>query len=202
VVYRVCYRPASARFDYSGGACTGVRVCVIGAMKIKLHQPKEYKAMVTLTIIPLENTDIAHMCVADLERMYLRWAYNHDYRTKVARYPGSNGMAQFVPHDLNDDGIGGHLWTVVHIDVPHEWLQGENGVHHFRRVSPFDSSGKVLSCLVMVSVTWGEPTATKPIRSYDLVLDRATDKTTGQTATARCVLDGELLGVQREAQNV
>ena len=84
-----------------------------------------------------ESQDWAEM----LERMYMRWAEQHDF--KVAQL------------DRQDGEVAGIRSASYEVDgeFAYGYLQGENGVHRLVRISPFDSNARRHTSFASVFVT-------------------------------------------------
>ncbi|WP_298067547.1 peptide chain release factor 2 [uncultured Mailhella sp.] len=65
-----------------------------------------------------------------LERMYLRWAELHHFKTEIVDYlPGDEAGIKSVTIRIQGDNAYG-------------LLQGEKGIHRLIRISPYDASGR------------------------------------------------------------
>ncbi len=78
---------------------------------------------------------------AMLQRMYLRWAEKHGYKTEIIDF-----------QEGDEAGIDGVSFTVAG-DHAFGYLRSENGVHRLVRISPFDANARRQTAFAAVEIT-------------------------------------------------
>lgn len=161
--------------------------------------------MITINITPATAPNyLVHYCVSLLERMYLRWADRHNYKWSLeAKLPERRGAGpQNMPSAPNDDGAGGLLWSIIHIDAPDGSLDDEHGVHMLNLVSPYDAGARRYTTFVYVEIEGlgevniaGMEMAT---RSYNFIRGTVTDHVHHNTVDLMTVLGGDFSALKEE----
>lgn len=132
--------------------------------------------MITINITPATAPNyLVHYCVSLLERMYLRWADRHNYKWSLeAKLPERRGAGpQNMPSAPNDDGAGGLLWSIIHIDAPDGALDNEIGVHVLQLISPYDAGARRHTTFVYVEIEGLDANPQGATRHYDFIRNRA-----------------------------
>lgn len=132
--------------------------------------------MITINVTPATAPNpLVHYCVSLLERMYLQWANRHNYKWSLeAKLPERKGIGpQNMPSYPNEDGVGGLLWSIIHIDAPDGSLDNEIGIHALRLISPYDSQGRVHTTFVYVEIQGSRINPQGATRHYDFIHNRA-----------------------------
>lgn len=160
--------------------------------------------MITVKITPATAPNpLVHYCVALLERMYLQWAKHHNYKweleAKIPEHPkipkGLMVIENGLPKAPNDDGMGGLLWSTIHIDAPDGVLDDEHGVHMLHLVSLYDTQGRRHTTFVYVEIEGlGEVNVAgieMATRSYNFIRGTVTDYVHHNTVDLMTVLNGD-----------
>jgi len=163
--------------------------------------------MITINITPATVPNpLVHYCVSLLERMYLQWANRHDYKWSLeAKLPDSRKAG---PHNMptppNYDGMGGLLWSIIHIDAPDGSLDDEHGVHQLQLVSPYDAEGRRHTTFVYVEIEGlGEVNVAgieMATRSYNFIRGTVTDHVHHNTVDLMTVLSGDFSALKEEGE--